>query len=344
VTALVTGVAGFVGTALARRLLADGDEVVGVDALTDYYDPALKRANLATIPQRGFTFVEGDLNALDLDALLDGVPVVFHEAGQPGVRSSWGEDFGTYVNANVLATQRLLEAARRAPALCRLVYASSSSVYGNAPAYPTTEDDLPRPHSPYGVTKLAGEHLCTLYAHNFGVPTVSLRYFTVYGPGQRPDMAFSAFIRAAQAGRPIEVFGSGQQVRDFTFVEDVVDANLRAAAGDVAPGSVFNVSGGTSISVNEVLDELADIAGHFLAVARTAAVPGDVRRTGGSADRIRTALGWCPKVTISAGLRAQWDSLAAKRTQPRIVPPRGGGRARAASITSTPGTASEGVR
>ena len=242
-TVMVTGVAGFVGSALARRLLADGEQVVGVDALTDYYDPALKKANLATIPQEGFTFVEGDLNALDLDALLDGVVVVFHEAGQPGVRASWGDDFATYVNANVLATQRLLEAARRAPALRRLVYASSSSVYGNALAYPTTEDDLPRPHSPYGVTKLAGEHLCTLYARNFDVPTVSLRYFTVYGPGQRPDMAFTVFIRAAQAGRPMEVFGSGQQVRDFTFVDDVVDANLRAAVGDVAPGSVFNVSG-----------------------------------------------------------------------------------------------------
>ncbi len=343
-TAVVTGVAGFVGSALARRLLADGEQVVGVDALTDYYDPALKQANLSTIPQKGFTFVEGDLNALDLDALLDGVTVVFHEAGQPGVRSSWGEDFVTYVSANILATQRLLEAARRASALGRLVYASSSSVYGNAFAYPTTEDDPPRPHSPYGVTKLAGEQLCTLYAHNFDVPTVSLRYFTVYGPGQRPDMAFSVFIRAAQAGRPIEVFGSGRQVRDFTFIEDVVDANMRAAAGDVAPGSVFNVSGGTSISVNEVLDELTDIAGHFLAVVRTAAVPGDVRRTGGSAERIRTALGWCPKVDISAGLRAQWDSLAAGGKPARIVPPRARRPARAGSVTNTLVTASEGAR
>lgn len=321
-TTLVTGVAGFVGSALARRLLADGEQVVGVDVLTDYYDPALKRANVAALRRNGFTFVEADLNVVDLDALLEGVAVVFHEAGQPGVRASWGQEFATYVQANILATQRLLEAARRAPALRRLVYASSSSVYGNARVYPTTEDDLPRPVSPYGVTKLAAEHLCTLYASNFGVPAVSLRYFTVYGPGQRPDMAFNRFIRSALACRAIEVFGSGEQVRDFTFVDDVVDANLRAAVGDVAPGSVFNVSGGTSISVNEVLDELAGIAGHRLDVARTAPVPGDVRRTGGSAERIRDALGWCPTVDIAAGLRAQWESLAVSTTLPRIVPPR----------------------
>ncbi|MGY1709489.1 NAD-dependent epimerase/dehydratase family protein [Geodermatophilus sp. SYSU D00758] len=306
---LVTGVAGFVGSALARRLLASGEEVVGIDSLTDYYDPVLKKENLSTIPSAGFSFVNADLTTADLDGLLAGVSVVFHEAGQPGVRKSWGEDFGTYAEANVLATQRLLEACRRAPDLTRLVYASSSSVYGNARAYPTTEEDLPRPHSPYGVTKLAAEHLCTLYADNFDVPTVSLRYFTVYGPGQRPDMAFNRFIRAALAGEPIEVYGTGEQVRDFTFVDDVVAANLLAAGGDVPPGSVFNVSGGTSISVNEVLDVLSGIAGRPLTVRRTGAVAGDVRRTGGSADRIHEVLGWQPTVDIATGLRAQWRSL-----------------------------------
>jgi UDP-glucuronate 4-epimerase len=309
VTVLITGVAGFVGSALARRLLAAGERVVGVDCLTDYYDPGLKQGNLASIPAEGFSFVGEDLNTADLDALLEGVTVVFHEAGQPGVRKSWGEDFATYVDANVLATQRLLEAARRAPDLQRLVYASSSSVYGNALAYPTTEDDVPRPHSPYGVTKLAAEHLCTLYAENFGVPTVSLRYFTVYGPGQRPDMAFNRFIRAALAGQPIEVYGTGEQIRDFTFVEDVVEANLLAARGDVRPGSVFNISGGTSISVNEVIDVLSGLAGRPIDVERKEAVAGDVRRTGGSADRIRDALGWSPNVDIASGLREQWRSL-----------------------------------
>jgi UDP-glucuronate 4-epimerase len=309
VTVLITGVAGFVGSALARRLLADGEQVVGVDCLTDYYDPSLKKENLSTIPSEGFSFVGEDLGTTDLDALLTDVTVVFHEAGQPGVRKSWGEDFATYVDANVLATQRLLEAARRAPALQRLVYASSSSVYGNALSYPTTEDDVPRPHSPYGVTKLAAEHLCTLYAENFGVPTVSLRYFTVYGPGQRPDMAFNRFIRATLAGRAIEVYGTGEQIRDFTFVDDIVEANLRAAHGDVRPGSVFNVSGGTSISVNEVLDVLSSVAGRPIRVDRKEAVAGDVRQTGGSADKIRDELGWQPTVDISSGLRAQWRSL-----------------------------------
>ncbi|MGY2002864.1 NAD-dependent epimerase/dehydratase family protein [Blastococcus sp. SYSU DS1024] len=306
---LITGVAGFVGSALARRLLAAGERVIGVDCLTDYYDPGLKKENLASLPADGFTFVAEDLNTADLDRLLEGVSTIFHEAGQPGVRKSWGEEFATYVDANVSATQRLLEAARRAPDLRRLVYASSSSVYGNALAYPTTEDDLPRPHSPYGVTKLAAEHLCTLYADNFGVPTVSLRYFTVYGPGQRPDMAFNRFIRAALAGRPIEVYGTGEQIRDFTFVDDVVAANLLAAGADVRPGAVFNVSGGTSISVNEVLDVLGEIAGRPLEVDRKDPVAGDVRRTGGSADRIRDALGWEPTVDVVAGLRAQWRSL-----------------------------------
>lgn len=306
---LITGVAGFVGSALARRLLSDGQQVVGVDCLTDYYDPRLKRDNLAAIPTDGFRFVGEDLRTTDMDALLADVTVVYHEAGQPGVRKSWGEDFTTYVEANVLATQRLLEAARRAPGLQRLVYASSSSVYGNALSYPTSEDDVPRPHSPYGVTKLAAEHLCTLYADNFGVPAVSLRYFTVYGPGQRPDMAFNRFIRATLAGRRIEVFGTGEQVRDFTFVDDIVEANLRAARQEMRPGSVFNVSGGTSISVNDALDVLSGIAGRPIEVDRKEALAGDVRQTGGSADRIRAELGWEPTVDIASGLRAQWISL-----------------------------------
>lgn len=308
-TVLITGVAGFVGSAIARRLLASGEQVVGIDALTDYYDQSLKKENLASLPVDGFTFVGEDLNTVDLDALLAGVSVVYHEAGQPGVRKSWGEDFASYTDANVRATQRLLEAARRSAGLQRLVYASSSSVYGNALAYPVTEDDLPRPHSPYGVTKLAAEHLCTLYARNFGVPAVSLRYFTVYGPGQRPDMAFNRFIRAALTGRPIDVYGTGEQIRDFTFVDDVVEANVRAARTDVPPGSVFNVSGGTSVSVNEVLDVLSGIAGRPLEVNRTEAVAGDVGRTGGSAERIGEALGWHPSVGIDDGLRAQWRSL-----------------------------------
>jgi UDP-glucuronate 4-epimerase len=310
---LITGVAGFVGSALARRLLADGEHVIGVDSFTDYYDPSAKRANLSRLPSGNFRLIEADLNTADLDRLLVGVDVIYHEAGQPGVRTSWGRDFATYVDDNVLATQRLLEAARRSSALRRLVFASSSSVYGNAEVYPTTEDDVTRPHSPYGVTKLAAENLCTLYAHNFGLPTVALRYFTVYGPGQRPDMAFRRFMGAALAGIPIEVFGSGDQIRDFTFVDDVVAANLLAAGADLPPGTVFNVSGGTSISVNQVLDVIGQIAGGPLTVHHGDPVAGDVHRTGGSAERIRDALGWRPTVDIESGLRAQWLSLSGER-------------------------------
>jgi UDP-glucuronate 4-epimerase len=236
VKALVTGVAGFIGGRIALRLLADGHDVVGVDALTDYYDPGIKQANLQRVEHPRFRFVEGDLNEVELAPLLADVEVVFHEAGQPGVRSSWGRDFGRYALDNVCATQRLLEEARGAERLRRFVYASSSSVYGEAERYPTEETDRPQPVSPYGVTKLAAEHLCSLYAHNYGLPTVSLRYFTVYGPGQRPDMAFTRFCRAVHEGRQIELYGTGEQVRDFTYVDDVVEANLRVV-GDRERGA-----------------------------------------------------------------------------------------------------------
>jgi nucleoside-diphosphate-sugar epimerase len=231
---------------------------------------------------------------------------VFHEAGQPGVRASWGADFAGYVTNNITATHALLEAARHAPRLTRLVYASSSSVYGEAESYPTHETDTPRPKSPYGVTKLAAEHLVSLYGRDLGVPTTSLRYFTVYGPGQRPDMAFTRFLRAAIAGEPIQVYGTGEQVREFTFIGDVVEANIRAAMVDHAAGSVFNVAGGGETSVNEVLDIIEDLAGHSIAVHRLRAVAGDVSRTAGATDRIAAALGWQASTPLVDGLRAQY--------------------------------------
>jgi UDP-glucuronate 4-epimerase len=307
--ALVTGVAGFIGGRIAGRLLADGHDVVGVDAVTDYYDQRIKRANLQRLEHPRFRFVEGDLNGVDLAALLADVELVFHEAGQPGVRSSWGSDFGRYSADNICATQRLLEHARGAERLRRLVFASSSSVYGEAERYPTEETDRPQPVSPYGVTKLAAEHLCTLYAHNYGLPTVSLRYFTVYGPGQRPDMAFTRFCRAVHDGRPIELYGTGEQVRDFTYVDDVVEANLRVGAADqaqVAPGAVFNVAGGSSVTVNEVLELLGTVSGKEVRVTRSAPVPGDVLRTGGTTSAIRRATGWVPQVGLREGLEEQY--------------------------------------
>src|SRR3954447_17924970 len=296
--ALVTGAAGFVGSTLSKQLLREGHEVVGIDVLTDYYEVSIKRGNLASIPEAGFTFHEADLNTADLSALLADVDWVFHQAGQPGVRMSWGKDFAVYVRQNIEATQRLLEAAKDAPRLQRLVYASSSSVYGNAERYPTSEEDRPQPVSPYGVTKLAAEHLCSLYAANFGVPTVSLRYFTVYGPGQRTDMAFTRFVRAAVLDELITIYGTGEQICDFTFVEDVVAANIAAASRPVPPGTVLNVAGGSNVSVNDTLAILSDLNGAPLRVEHSGSVKGDVFRTGGDTTKISELLGWKPEVTI----------------------------------------------
>jgi UDP-glucuronate 4-epimerase len=300
--ALVTGAAGFVGSTLARQLLREGHEVIGVDALTDYYEVSIKERNLAAIPRERFTFHRANLNDMDLSKLLSGVEWIFHQAGQPGVRKSWGEDFSIYVRENVQATQRLLEAARHSAALQRLVYASSSSIYGNAECYPTPETARPQPVSPYGVTKLAAEHLCSLYAKSFGVPTVSLRYFTVYGPGQRTDMAFTRFIRAAILDEVIAIYGTGEQIRDFTYIDDIVRANILAATGDPPPGSVFNVAGGSNVSVNETLDILGGLSGGHLKIDYQDTVAGDVFRTGADTARIEDALGWKASVSIEEGL------------------------------------------
>lgn len=304
--ALVTGAAGFVGSHLTKRLCDDGHDVTGLDSFTDYYDVALKRANAAAATRAGVQFIDGDLNVIDVASVLDGIDVVFHLAGQPGVRSSWGTEFSTYTYCNIAATQRLLEASRSSRTLRRLVYASSSSVYGDAERYPTNENDRPQPISPYGVTKLAAEHLCGLYATCFEVPTVSLRYFTVYGPRQRPDMAFTRFARAALRGDEITIYGSGEQTRDFTFVDDVVEANILAATRDVSPGTVLNVAGGSNTSVNEVLQIFEELAGSKLSVTRGAPEAGDVRRTGGDTEAIRSILGWTPKVSLREGIERQF--------------------------------------
>ncbi|OUS88252.1 NAD-dependent epimerase/dehydratase family protein [Rhodococcus sp. NCIMB 12038] len=307
--ALVTGAAGFVGSSLARRLVADGWDVVGIDSFTDYYSSELKWMNIASIPTDRFKLIEADLNSVDLEPILNNsVDVVFHQAGQPGVRKSWGSDFQEYIDANIAATQRLLEASVRAGSLSRFVYASSSSIYGNALTYPTDETHNPSPMSPYGVSKLAAEHLCTLYAQNFALPTVSLRYFTVYGPGQRPDMAFTKFITSALASTPIPVFGDGEQIRDFTFISDVVDANVRAATCErLAPGAVFNVAGGGSISVNETLNIIEELHSKPIKIEYHERVSGDVHRTGGSTELIRASLKWAPTVSIEEGLAAQYE-------------------------------------
>jgi UDP-glucuronate 4-epimerase len=304
--ALVTGAAGFIGSRLAARLIADGHEVHGVDAFTAAYDPAAKRANLELLLRNeAFAFEELDLRSAPLEPVV-GTDVVFHQAAQPGVRSSWGDGFDDYVGNNVLATQRLLEACRSV-GTPRIVLASSSSVYGEAERHPTPEDVVPRPVSPYGVTKLAAEQLLTAYAANFGLSGVALRYFTVYGPGQRPDMAFHRFILAALRDEPVELFGDGEQTRDVTYVDDAVAATLAAAAAD-ATGAV-NVGGGSQVAVNEVLDVVGRLTGSVVKVERLEAAPGDVRHTSADIGRARSLLGYEPAVGIEEGLARELEWL-----------------------------------
>lgn len=305
--ALVTGAAGFIGSTLSARLLSEGHSVIGIDSFSDYYHEKIKRSNLRKVDHEKFSLIEEDLNVVDLPTQVGEVDWIFHQAGQPGVRRSWGDEFQVYTQANIQATQRLLEWARTVSGLKKFVYASSSSVYGNAESYPTYEEDRPQPLSPYGVSKLAAEHLCTLYARNFGVPTVSLRYFTVYGPGQRPDMAFTRFVKAAITGGRIDIYGDGEQVRDFTFVEDVVDANVRAAARSTPAGAVYNVAGGSNVTMNEVLSLISEISGKNLNVNYVEAVAGDVRRTSGNIERISSDLGWRPQIALEEGLRRHFS-------------------------------------
>ena len=302
--ALVTGAAGFIGSHLIEQLCASGWDVVGVDCLSPYYDVAQKRANVAgTAALASVEYVDGDLLTMDLAALLEGIDVVFHQAGQPGVRESW-DGFTSYVEQNVLATKRLLDAARSATTM-RFVFASSSSVYGNALSYPTREDTLPRPHSPYGVTKLAAEHLCGVYARTWGLSTVALRYFTVFGPRQRPDMAMHRLIEAALTGESFPVFGSGDQVRDFTYVGDVVAANIAAGTADVEPGTVINIAGGGASTLAAVIEIVERLTGREVRLDRRPRQAGDVERTGGAIDLARTVLGWAPHVSVEEGLNRQ---------------------------------------
>jgi nucleoside-diphosphate-sugar epimerase len=303
VRALVTGAAGFIGSTLTERLLADGADVTGVDCFTDYYDPALKRRNLEAASRHPkFRLLETDLGAADLAGLPD-VDVVFHQAAQAGVRASWGRDFASYVHHNVLATQRLLERYRDA-SLQRFVYASSSSVYGDAERYPTDEGLLPRPFSPYGVSKLAGEHLVLLYGRNFGLPVAALRYFTVYGPRQRPDMAFHKFCRAMLRGEEIPVYGDGKQSRDFTFIDDAIEANVRAWTRS-APQGVYNVGGGSQVDVLQSIGILEGALGVKARLRFEPRPPGDPLRTRADATRLRTDLDYATRVGIEDGLAAE---------------------------------------
>ncbi len=307
---LVTGAAGFIGSHLVERLLAEGHSVVGIDGFVDNYERELKESHLALYAKHPqFEFVEDFIERLDLNAVLDGVERVVHLAALPGVRSSWGSSFEDYASHNVYATQRLLESALHS-GVTRFVYASSSSVYGDAADLPMREDARERPHSPYGVTKLAAEHLARLYHRNYGLATVSLRFFTVYGPRQRPDMATQRFLTAARDGTPIMLFGDGEQTRDFTFVADTVEAMVRAAERG-HEGAVYNVGGGSTVTVNQLIEAIEEVSGSRLQVDRQGAQRGDVRDTCADTTRARADLDFAPTTPLREGLERQWQHILA---------------------------------
>ncbi len=307
----VTGVAGFIGSSIAQRLLAEGHEVCGIDAFIDYYPRRIKEKNLeGPRSWQNFTFVEGNLRDAYLPPLVDGVDWVFHQAAQAGVRASWGQEFSRYVDCNVLATQRLLESVLHfGKSVKRFVYASSSSVYGDTTVLPVTESATPYPVSPYGVTKLAAEHLCTLYSRNFGVPAVSLRYFTVYGPRQRPDMAFHRFCKAIIERQPLSIYDDGEQTRDFTYIDDVVEANVQAAMAEAAAGEVFNIAGGSRVSLREVVQLLREISGVPVNVTYEKRQHGDVRDTFADTSRAERLIGYRPEVRLREGLAHELDYM-----------------------------------
>jgi nucleoside-diphosphate-sugar epimerase len=307
-THLVTGVAGFIGSHIAETLLLQGEKVIGIDQFNDYYDLSLKRKNAIDLEKyANFQLIEADIQAIDWQPILKDISVIYHQAAQAGVRASWGASFSQYTERNINATQILLEAAKEVSSLQRFVYASTSSVYGDAETMPTPETVCPEPVSPYGITKLAAERLCYLYHQNFGVPTVSLRYFSVFGPRQRPDMAFHKFFKAALAKQPINIYGDGQQTRDFTFVSDVVAANLSAAVAPDAVGEVFNVGGGSRIVLTDILDCVDRVIGDPIQRNYIEKAIGDARHTSADVTKARKILNYSPKVSMLEGLTKEWE-------------------------------------
>lgn len=302
---LITGCAGFIGSHLAEKLLREGHEVIGIDCFTDYYARTIKENNIRNaLGNKKFTFIEEDL--VDMQEFPD-VDYVFHQAAQAGVRASWGKDFEIYTRNNILATQKLLEYYKDRN-LRKFVYASSSSIYGNVTELPIREETPKNPFSPYGVTKLAAENLCNLYYMNYGTPTVSLRYFTVYGPRQRPDMAINKFVRAAFSGGIIEEYGDAKQTRDFTYISDAVQANLQAALSNVK-GESFNIGGGSRISVIELVKLIKDAVGKEVQIKHIEAQKGDVRDTYADTTKARKLIGYVPEIGIKDGVKKYVDSF-----------------------------------
>ena len=300
---IVTGCAGFIGSHLAERLIDIGYEVVGIDNFNDTYKRLIKEKNIERL--RGckqFEFYEGDILSLDLDKILEGADCIFHQAAQAGVRSSWGKDFKSYTDNNILATQMLLESLK-GKGLKKFIYASSSSVYGDC-QLPMKEESRTKPVSPYGVSKLAGENLCQLYNKNYGIPTISLRYFTVYGPRQRPDMAFHKFIKKILNGEKIVIYGSGKQTRDFTYIDDAIEANILAMNSDFS-GEIFNVGGGARIILHDAIGLLGGILNKKPDIEFSDFQKGDVRDTEADTEKSRRMLSFSPKISIEAGLKKE---------------------------------------
>lgn len=310
---VVTGVAGFIGSHLAETLLNQGHTVIGIDEFNDYYDVRQKQANLNAFQHHPhFTLIPERIQSLDWHTLLQNVEVIYHQAAQAGVRASWGQSFKDYTDRNLNATQIILEACRHAPHLKRLVYASSSSVYGDAETLPTSENVSPQPVSPYGITKLAAEQLCRLYYQNFGVPVTSLRYFTVYGPRQRPDMAFHKFFRAALHDQPITILGDGQQTRNYTYVSDVVNANLAAATLPAAIGQVINIGGSACVALETVLNLMESITRIPFKRHYQPSAIGDARHTNADITLASQLLNYAPQVDLETGLAQEWQWMQAQ--------------------------------
>jgi len=309
-TCLVTGTAGFIGSHLALRLLKDNHKVTGIDSFTDYYPRWFKEKNLEPlIAHKNFSFMEEDVTRIDLKSLLKDKDYIFHLSAQAGVRASWGESFSIYTHNNIEATQKLLEAARNTP-VQKFIYASSSSVYGSCPDLPWQETSPLYPYSPYGVSKLAAEHLCSLYNRNFGVPTVSLRFFTVFGPGQRPDMAFHRFLKAIAENKPIPVFGDGKQTRDFTYIDDIIQANISTMSHG-RPGEIYNIGGGNRKKLADLFPVFENITEKTVKVFWQDSQKGDVPHTAASIQKAEKDLLYSPKTALEDGLSEEWKWLKA---------------------------------
>ena len=302
---LVSGAAGFIGSHLAERLVRDGQEVIGIDCFLDYYPREVKEENLAGLKKSpNFHFQEANLLELDLPALVQKTDFIFHLAAQAGVRASWGESFSIYTENNIRATQRLLESCK-GQKVSKFILASSSSVYGDAEEMPTSENSAPKPVSPYGLSKLACEHLCYLYWKNHKIPYLALRYFTVYGPRQRPDMAFHKFLRSALHGKEIEIYGDGNQTRDFTYISDIINATVKSISTDAVAESV-NLGGGSPATIWQVLNIIEDITGKRVRLRHIEEQKGDVRHTCADITKAQRILGYAPQVRLGDGLRKQF--------------------------------------